>query len=54
LIIANSTFSYWAGIFSLMRNPNSVIYSPDQWRADGENNSILFPKFHYETATFIK
>jgi hypothetical protein len=54
LIIANSTFSYWGGVFSLMRNPNSVIYSPDQWRADGENNSILFSRFHYEKATFIK
>lgn len=45
IILANSTFSYWAGVFSLMLDEKSVIVSPDPWRKDGKNQSILSKKF---------
>jgi len=45
LIIANSSFSYWAGIFSLMRNSSARIIAPDLWRVDGKSNCILHKNF---------
>jgi hypothetical protein len=48
LIIANSSFSYWAGIFSLMRNSSATVISPNRWREDGKSNCILHKKFLLE------
>jgi len=45
LIIANSSFSYWGGIFSLMRNDRAKIIAPDNWRVDGKSNCILHRNF---------
>jgi hypothetical protein len=48
LIIANSSFSYWAGIFSLMKYENALVIAPNPWRADGKNQSILSSRFLLE------
>ncbi len=53
LIIANSTFSYWGGIFSIIKDPNCKVVSPSRWRADGEKNSILCSKFLFENASYF-
>jgi hypothetical protein len=45
LILANSSFSYWAGIFSLMKFNDSLIIAPTPWRVDGNNQSILSHRF---------
>jgi hypothetical protein len=45
LVIANSSFSYWGGIFSLMRNDSAKIIAPENWRVDGKSNCILHQKF---------
>jgi hypothetical protein len=48
LIIANSSFSYWAGIFSIMGNPEARVISPMYWRFDGKKNEVICPKFQLE------
>ena len=45
LIIANSTFSYWAGIFSLMLGKNSMVIAPQPWRNDNSKEEILSSLF---------
>lgn len=45
LVIANSTFSYWAGIFSKMISAENIVIAPSQWRADGDKQYIIPPIF---------
>jgi len=41
LIIANSTFSYWAGIFSCMIDGQNKVIAPYPWRHDQAKDEIL-------------
>jgi hypothetical protein len=48
LVIANSSFSYWAGIFALMSDESSMVISPAVWRSDGTQQCIIHKKFILE------
>ena len=50
IVIANSSFSYWGAIFSLMLNKDSKIVAPSPWRADKRVLSPLIDRFILEDA----
>jgi Glycosyl transferase family 11 len=45
IIMANSTFSFWASIFSVMLNFHAQILMPNEWRKDGQNNDLVSDLF---------
>lgn len=45
IIISNSTFSYWAGVFALRKNSTGLVIAPNPWREDGKYQEILSSRF---------
>jgi hypothetical protein len=52
VIMANSTFSYWGGVFALMKDSSCNVYAPRPWRADGQKEAILLTEFKYTNVFF--
>ena len=48
LVIANSTFSYWGAVLSIMRNSEVKVVAPTPWRFDARETSPLIGRFILE------
>jgi hypothetical protein len=48
LVIANSTFSYWGAVFSIMRDSKAKVVAPSPWRFDARETSPLIDRFILE------